>query len=179
MNKLKIGCLLLAILIATYCTNINKSNISNTSIEILYLKGKVETTKAISCGTLKKGKTAFGIGDTVIQDKHIFNQILNQIIKLKAIKVDSLTSSCDIRMQCKIKLENRDTIQVCIGEFNCIVKDGFLMGNNDTLVYLMRKYSGYYNYFSKEDLAYFNELKQFAVPGNYKDLRREITPRIP
>ncbi len=46
-----------------------------------------------------------------------------------------------------------------------------MMEKNDTLIYLVRKYSGYYNYFSKKILLrFFNELKQFGVPNNYKDL---------
>ena len=46
-----------------------------------------------------------------------------------------------------------------------------MMEKNDTLVYLIRKYSGYYNYFSKEVLLrFFNEVKQFGIPINHKDL---------
>jgi hypothetical protein len=39
----------------------------------------------------------------------------------------------------------------------------------------VRNYSGYYNYFTKEDLGYFGELKQFGIPVDYKYLKRERT----
>ena len=43
-------------------------------------------------------------------------------------------------------------------------------------MYLIKKYSGYYNYFSKEELSYFEELKQLGIPNDYKDLRRLNNP---
>jgi hypothetical protein len=49
------------------------------------------------------------------------------------------------------------------------------MEKNDFLIYLIRKYSGYYNYFSNDDLSYFKELKQFGIPNDYKCLKRERT----
>ena len=147
----------------------NKKDTNLSSIEVIYLKGEVETQIAINCNDITKATAR--IVDTIITNKQMFAEIANQVRLLKVFKADS-SAGCDIRMNCKIKYANGDSTELCIGKINCILKDKIHMKSNDTLIYLIRKYTGYYNYFFKEELQYFNEVKQFSIPSNYKCLIR-------
>lgn len=173
MNKLKLALITLFLCFTTFCSSLKKDNPPNASIEIFYLKGVVDTRTPINCGTITKTKPSFRKVDTVLTEKQRYIEIVNQVKLLREQNKDSSgTSNCDVRIQCKINHANGDSTNFCIGEFNCLVKNGQRMEKNDTLIYLIRKHSGYYNYFSKEDLAYFDELKHFGIPNDYKDLRR-------
>ena len=64
--------------------------------------------------------------------------------------------------------DNGTSRRMCIGEFNCIILDGKNVDDCNRLVYLVKVFSGYYNYFEKWELNYFKEIKQFGFPNNYK-----------
>jgi len=68
--------------------------------------------------------------------------------------------------------------RLCINFFNCTTLDNKQVVVNDSLIYLLRNYSGYYNYFESEDLDIFNELKALGVPRGYKDLSDSIRHQI-
>lgn len=175
MNKFQITSLLFFLLcLFASCNGIKKNKKNIDSVEIQYFKGYVETNIRVRCGSIKKIKNSF-IEDTILIEK--YNEIVSQVRGLKILKFDSI--NCDIRMQCKINCENGDSIKLCIGEFNCLIKDGKGMETNDSLIYLIRKYSGYYNYFSKEELTYFPEIKIFGIPQDYKYLLRVQDPKGP
>lgn len=153
------------------CKSAKEINIKKQYIEVIFFKGFVETTRPIKCGTLID-KPSLNLKDTLISNNEKFVDIVNQVKLLKASIEKNRPSNCDIRLQCKINYGNGDSLKLCIGEFNCIIENGQIMEKNDTLVYLIRKYSGYYNYFPKQDLNSFDELKQFGIPEDYIDLRR-------
>ncbi|NOU17309.1 MAG: hypothetical protein HOO91_07115 [Bacteroidales bacterium] len=143
------------------------SNIDNISIS--YITGYINTQVPFVCGQIPAILPAIR-KDTILVDEKILSEVEQQIKVLQNLKMDSTT--CDIRLQCKIFYRNKTSSSICIGMFNCIIKDNLRMCKNDNLTYLIKRHSGYYNYFSKEDLAYFDELKQFGIPNDYKDLRR-------
>jgi len=151
----------------------SKNNTLIESIDISYLKGNIETKKPFFCGFITSIKPTFSKKDTILTDPQKYKEILAQLLKLR---IDSTSSNCDVRIECKVNLSNRDSIKICIGSFNCIMKNGRKMINNDTLVYLVRRYSGYYNYFTKENLSFFPEIKLFGIPSNYKCLIRMADP---
>ena len=162
--------------LTTFCDGVKKVNVNTASIEILFIKGSINTRIPIGCGAITKTKSSFRKGDTIIVDKQKYLEIVNQIKILKKLNPDSVNPNCDVRIQCKINYTKGDPVRLCIGEFNCLVKDGNIMEGNDTLVYLIRKYSGYYNYFSRSELSYFHELKKYGVPIDYKDLSIKFNP---
>jgi len=164
---------LLSLFLVTHCCRGSKSDSSNiVLIEVSYFKGQIERPEPLPCGGIASIKSNI-IKDTVLTDKQELNEIEHQISMIRELKVDSTIYSCDVRIQCKLNLKNGKSIKVCIGKFNCLIKDFKRMTQNDTLVYLIKKYSGYYNYFPKEELMYFEELKQFGLPKDYIDLSRK------
>lgn len=175
MNKFQITSLLFFLLcLFASCNGIKKNKKNIDSIEIQYLKGPVETMNSIRCDSLERERDLSLSKNTLLIEK--YKEIITQVRALKELKVDN-TTSCDVRMQCKINCENGDSIQLCIGESNCLIKNGKAMQNNDSLVYFIRKYSGYYNYFPKVELPYFPEIKIFGIPQDYKYLLRVQDPK--
>jgi hypothetical protein len=135
----------------------NKKTTSN--IHISYIKGLTETIIPVKCGEIiARPKFDYKV-DTILTEGQLIDRIVNQINSLKAI---GGSQDCDVRIDCKINLPT-DTIKLCIGNFDCIIKDGNLMERNDTLLFLIRKHSGYYDYFSQRNLDYFKELDYFSL----------------
>jgi len=168
MFKMKIVFFLfLFFTLSTSCFHRDSTNI--TSIEVSFIKGNVEKPIPISCGALAFMRGGI-VKDTVLSGVKELSEIELQLSSMKEKNMDSTVHSCDVRIHCLVHFKNNKTIKLCIGQFNCIVEDNIRMINNDTLIYLIRKGTGYYNYFSKDDLAYFDELKQFGIPNDYKDL---------
>lgn len=142
-----------------------KNNTAIRIVNVCYAKGFIEKSHPIECGLIKY-MPYYLKQDTMILDAKILYEIEQQVDKL--VK-DSNSIDCDIRIECEVIFKNNKTIKLCIGGFNCILLNNIKMKTNDYLVYLIRQYSGYYNYFSKENLIYFDELKKNGIPANYKD----------
>ena len=166
---------LILFFLVTYCFVKCKSDSNDlVSIEALYFKGRVESSVPLSCGGFASINSGL-IKDTVLTDKQKLHDIEHQFLMLMELNVDTI-NSCDVRIQCKLNFKKRKPLTICIGAFNCLIRDFKRIPQNDTFVYLIKKYSGYYNYFSKEELSYFEELKQLGIPNDYKDLRRLNNP---
>jgi len=129
------------------------------NIKISYFKGLTETIIPVKCGEIiARPRFDYKI-DTIITDGQIIEEIRNQITSLIPLEG---SQDCNVRIDCIINLYS-DTIKLCIGTFDCIIKDGKLMSRNDTLLFLIRKNSGYYDYFTQDNLKYFKELDYFSL----------------
>ena len=126
-------------------------------IQISYFKGIIERPRRTICGEISGIPPMEYKVDTSIIDKGLIEEICKCISHLR---VNKNFSNCDVRLDCFI-LQKTDTIKLCIGEFDCILKDGVPMERNDTLLYLIRNNSGYYNYYKKDQFKYFDELNYF------------------
>lgn len=52
----------------------------------------------------------------------------------------------------------------CTWKVNQIIKNKLL---SDKAIYLLRWKSGYYNYFTKDDLFFFPEVRKYGLPKDY------------
>lgn len=161
--------LLLIILSFVFSTSCKETRQINhlPILKVSYLKGNTERIIPVNCGEIMNLSSVEFKVDTVITDKELVNRIINQAKSLNQLP-GNLQTRCDVKIDCSIKLTKEDSIKLCIGDFDCIVSDGLLMERNDTLLYLIRRYSGYYNYFQKTSLKYFEELNYFGIPGDYR-----------
>ena len=141
------------------------------TIKVVFLKGSIDTVIPINC---QKINNTNGVvyQDTVIDNGLILNQILQQTKLLKAVKKTN-NIICDIRVKCILYRTERDSLSICLSQNNCIVVNDKLMQNNDLLNFIIKKNIGYYNYFSLDDLKYFDELKGKNISDSYMDLRRK------
>jgi hypothetical protein len=149
---------LICLLFLISCSQ-NSNKKSTPNIHISYFKGLTETIIPVKCGEiLTRPRFDYKV-DTIITDGQLIDKIVNQI---KSLRTSGGSQYCNVRIDCIINLQ-ADTIKLCIGNFDCIVKDGILMNRNDTLLFLIRKYSGYYDYFPHDNLKYFKELNYFSL----------------
>src|SRR5690606_41031243 len=65
---------------------------------------------------------------------------------------------------------------VCSSDlFGGMTVDSKPFARKDSLVYLLRQHSGFYNYYNREDLTRFcKELSSFNIPEDYQDLSSNL-----
>jgi len=137
-------------------------------IYISYYKGLAETLVPTKCGDIFKIPRLDFKVDTTITDTFIVNEIIKQA-KNEIAKTKHSASGCDTRMDCKILQSKTDSIEICIGQINCVVINGEQADPNKKLLYLIRKNSGYYNYFNRHELRLlFDEIKIYGIPKDHK-----------
>jgi hypothetical protein len=171
MNNIQITLLLIILLSFSHCNSRRESS-EIKSINISFLKGSIDNMNPYPCGELAEVKNSIK-KDTIISTNNVICIIGNELEKVhKYVSIDS-NSICDVRIECKINYKSGDAIRLCLGEFDCIVTENDQIFNSDTLSFFIKKYSGYYNYFSKTDLEYFSEIKIFGIPTDYRDLSNE------
>lgn len=144
-----------------------RSNNHYPILKISYLNGNTERIIPFRCGEIVNLPIVELKTDTTILDNELIGRVIKQVKSLNRFSSNPQTG-CDVKIDCLLKLSEKDSIKLCIGDFDCILKDGVLMERNDTLLYLVRRYSGYYNYFKETSLKYFKELNYFGVPFDYR-----------
>jgi hypothetical protein len=163
-----VNVLLASLFIFISCSS--KLTTKHSIIYISYLKGFTESIFQVKCGDIGKiPATGFKV-DTLIVDSILVNEIFKQV-KIAKNATNRSFNGCGIRMDCKLIINDKDSTKLCIGETDCTIIDGEFAGVNDTLLYLIRKNTGYYNYFNKEELLYFKEIEKYGIPNDYKKLR--------
>lgn len=144
-----------------------KQNKDIDSILITYFCGYIDTETAIKCEKLATIQVNHPINnyslinegiieliDTFIVDK----TILNKIPPLLDKKKNTENYEEDARMYVTIKYLNNTTDYICIGmDGSQIIFNGKCVVVENELVYLLRKFSGYYQWFNKDILEDFEE----------------------
>ena len=153
------------------CSQNKKDNTLKTFIKVSFYKGAIDTSIPINCKKIGIGNIG-SVKDTIIKNGKTIEQIIEQIIISKNSK-EIKEQMCDMRIKCVIYRQNDDTTNLCLGENNCLMINDKTINPNNSLSYLIKSNIGYYNYFPKEDLKYFDELKGKDISENYMDLRRK------
>lgn len=140
----------------------SKSHLSETnSIVVWFKKGWVEHSMPVSCSFIFE-RVLDRKADTIIK---IRNKDFYSIKKaMKKAKTITQNGYCDAKM-----FVWADMMKFCICDFNRVYNDKDEQVSFDlSVIYFIRCKSGYYNYFEKEDLLYFEEIKRFGIPADYK-----------
>ena len=153
------------------CNQDKKRNTLKTFIKVSFYKGAIDTSIPINCQKIGTGNIG-SVKDTIIENGETMEQIIEQIIISKNSK-EIKGKICDMRIKCVIYGQNNDTTNLCLGENNCLMIDDKAMNPNNSLSYLVKSNIGYYNYFSKDELNYFDELKGKDISNIYIDMRRK------
>ena len=131
-------------------------------IMIVYLTGSVETVSRIDCKSMANNNYYKKIIADTIRISHNDFSLIRDFLKSQKIRNDE--SSCDSRMYIKL-----DSFSVCIGDIYCACNlDGRVVDINLKTIYLIKCKSGYYNYFSKEQLLDDKSIIKFGIPKDYK-----------
>lgn len=111
------------------------------------------------------------------EDVYIGRKDYEAIIQLLAeLEVSGdVASTYGMCLQSNFHFADSSFRRVCVGQFGDITVDGKPFARKDSLVYLLRKYSGFYNYYSREEVVRFcEELSSFGIPENYKDMAANL-----
>lgn len=141
------------------------TNTKKDFVKVTFLTGPVETTVPFDVNSFKVVDKS-DCDTIIIPEKH-FSTIKRVLVEHGR---DFKTMSCDERIYVLY-----DTIEVCFGDFNCP------MYNNehlDSVVYLIKSLSSYYNYFSIEELKEDPYIDKYGIPDTYKHIEEGYeTPR--
>ena len=150
MKKIFISIMLILLPMLYSCRRNEKLN----EISVVYFPGYVETTIPISMKNLNMSNIS-NFDEVIIPEKDfsiIKDIVINHNYEFKR-------SVCDERL-----LLRCDTIAVCIGDFNCPIYNNHYL---DSAIYLIKKESLYYNYFTEEELRSDPYIKKYGIPNNY------------
>ena len=154
------------------CVNTNRITQGHEYIEIYFLKGYVNA--AISCNKNFHISETDSLEDVYIE-KSEYIKLLRLVNELQ-LKRAGDADFCTMSLQCNI--HSREKVErLCIGQFDCIVLDREEVLSSDSLIYMLRKYSGYYNYFNAKNLITsesFKEVKIMGIPDSYQDLSEDF-----
>ena len=115
----------------------------------------------------------------MIRDCDQLKEIESELTKLHPQKglPDSL-DYLDARMAILVYKKNgiRDSITVNDLALNTIYKNRVMQNKNNRLVYLIRKYTGYYSWFPKDELQHAAELKDTTFTRDSIEITFENNP---
>ncbi|MEJ5052791.1 hypothetical protein [Sphingobacterium sp. MYb382] len=98
-----------------------------------------------------------------------------KFLKTLDTSTHAVGSTYGMCMQSNFHFAADSSKRVCIGQFGDMTIENKSFARSDSLVYLLRKYAGFYNYYPKEDLVGFcKELSQFPIPEDYHDTSGEL-----
>ena len=149
------------ILFNSSCKKESKMN-SPKAISLFYFTGSIDAINGLSCDYMHNNiEIKKELADTIAISNNDFNRIKNFLNKNELI---TQGSRCDVRMILEF-----ESNQICIGEFNCItnINEDYIESDLSN-IYLIKYLSGYFNYFTKEQLIYDETIKKYGIPNNYK-----------
>ena len=159
------------------------------SIKVVYFKYRffIYSKQAAKCSwqtvmnipNAKCQYTRSFVKDTMIRDCDQLKEIESELTKLHPQKglPDSL-DYLDARMAILVYKKNgiRDSITVNDLALNTIYKNRVMQNKNNRLVYLIRKYTGYYSWFPKDELQHAAELKDTTFNRDSIEITLENNP---
>lgn len=138
------------------CRVEQSSEDSLDSVHVYYFKGYFESPASGECKSIVVNNEEYtSVADTVITDRKVLRAIDSC---LKAMNTPLNNKRIDARLRCVLNYSNSKTETLCLGEKIGISFRGEVYKNN-LLIYLIKRHSGYYNYFPVNHLKYFKELK--------------------
>lgn len=160
-------------ILLTLYSCVNKQDSSIESMDALYYNYTFESIVPISCNEIVKDipkmDTVFiddssymvnymGVLDTIITDQSILIDIQKQLTLLQPKEVAD--NDIDARISVVIKYKNGKEDKLCIGGYlgDVINFKGKTQEPNRELLYLIKSSIGYYNWMTKKDMLYMDEL---------------------
>jgi hypothetical protein len=168
---------LLAIFIFTACNSNRKSSevserINIDNILVTYYCGMIDSNVAVRCEKLAEIQAEHPINDyflrslgmnllidTFIVDKSVLREI-ESLLEERKEPVEAYNE--DARMYISIEYSNGVTDNICLGmNTPQVLFNGEPTLIENELIYLLRLNSGYYEWFSDEELKFFREYRNF------------------
>ncbi|MBO5466697.1 MAG: hypothetical protein J6A02_04550 [Prevotella sp.] len=150
--------IILFIIITFSCTTEqhDKSDKTNDTIEVCYLKGWRMSSIPVSCKEFAESVQQLDVDTTIFINKELFGELNKCFITKKQID----TLYCDTKILIK-----KDSLHLCLYDCDC---DSNQTAIDLQTIYKLKTISGYYNFWTKEMLSYQKEIEMFGIPNNYK-----------
>lgn len=149
------------------------------TIIVYYLHGIVDTNISKQCSVMRemamKNKRSEGVRyDTICIAHSDFVKLRDYISSTKVVR-DTTIGDLDIDSRI---VAVYDTLAVSFettyNKYGANARNEIVYANSE-IIYLLKSLSGYYNYFDKEYLLYFPEIKVYGIPKTYKRLRPSVS----
>lgn len=132
------------IVLGCICYDCHKQDTSMI-IDVSYQNWTIECITSPSWEEVINGEHPEFLVKAIISDKNIYDSIINQIKLLSPMKRGAIPEDCRTEMQCIIHYpRTKKTDTLLIGDW-CISLNRVVMKDNDVLVQLIKKHSGYYH----------------------------------
>lgn len=128
-------CLLIFVLVSCH----NKSTVK---IEVKYQNYSIETVAGPKWEEVINGVHPEFLVKSSITNEQVCDSIIFLINKLKPMKKETIPDECKPYMQCIIHFDDGHSSVLLLGDY-CNTLDGVAMIDNDKLVNIICKYSGY------------------------------------
>lgn len=163
MSKYVIICMALCCYILTSCIS------EIMGITVFYLPGDIETTIPVTFENMKDACDNLENMDTIYLDKKDFYSIVNRRISKKPVK--AFNKNFDSRIFFAI-----DSVQFCIDKYDNAYNDKYLFDIDGKTIYILKKYTHYYDYFDSDALFYEQGIKKYGIPENYVPKVHDVFP---
>lgn len=151
------------------CSSSNTEKCLDEFMEIYFFMGLVDAN--FPCNRNVESSHADDHGDVKIP-KEEYVRIMRYIHGLQ--KTGDIGTPFGLCLQCVVH-SDESQVKLSIGQFHEMTIENEMVYANDSLIYALRKYSGFYNYYNREDVAtYCPELTVFGIPNNYQDLSASL-----
>ncbi len=128
-----------------------------------YHHGFIDRNHAIGIKDYEKDCDKSAFTDTIYMSRNLFDTINSEI--QKSTETDTMVYDISFLMKKDndiLGIRNRGN--ECTWKVNQIIKNKLL---SSKAIYLLRWKSGYYNYFTKDELFFFPEVRKYGLPKDY------------
>jgi hypothetical protein len=114
-------------------------------IEVRYQNYSIESVVGSSWKSVINGEHPEYLIKATISDKDVYDSVINQIKALSPMKKEAIPEDCKTNMQYIIHYPNSHKTDTLLIGYWCISLNGVVMKDNDVLVQIIKKHSGFFN----------------------------------
>lgn len=158
------GIVIFSLLLSASCSSSIDRKKNKPYIDIYYAMGYIDSDGP--CESDFQDREVFDKGSISI-DRDSFDVIVKLIDNLE-VSDNNIPSTYGMCLQSNFHLNDSTHMTLSIGQFGDVSIDGNSFVRNNNLVYLLRKYSGFYNHYERDELIGFcKEVSTYGVPADY------------
>lgn len=158
------GTVIFSLLLVVSCSSSSDRKKTELYIDVYYAMGYIDSDGP--CESDLQDIEVFDKGYIYI-DRDSFDVIIKLIDNLE-ISANSTSSTYGMCLQSNFHFNDSTKMKLSIGQFGDLTIDGHSFVRNNNIVYLLRKYSGFYNHYQHDELIGFcKEVSKYGIPDDY------------
>lgn len=158
------GIMIVSLLLVASCSASSDRKKNKPYIDVYYAMGYIDSDGP--CESDFQDIEVLDRGSIYI-DRGSFDLIIKLIDNLE-ISDNTTPSTYGMCLQSNFHFNDSTNMKLSIGQFGDVTIDGQSFVRNNNLVYLLRKYSGFYNHYERDELIGFcKEVSEYGIPDDY------------